>query len=247
MRRELQELSEELRALDNVDAFWSRIHAELQSFGVRSVQFAAMASRREVELGRLTRSLIWRSTHPAEYIEALGGGDEFLDNDLSAQHCVVSSDLIFWHDDQVWATATPQQRRQWAIERDLGLGIGVTVPSSYYVRRQLGGVGIATPDIPRDEFPKYWRRHGRQILAICGILDTGMREQHMGSLVGLSPREQECLTWLAVGLRPDQIADRLRISNKSVDKYIQGAKVKLRASTRDHAVAKALIFNLIVP
>jgi DNA-binding CsgD family transcriptional regulator len=53
------------------------------------------------------------------------------------------------------------------------------------------------------------------------------------------------LAWLAAGLRPDEIADRLVIGYRRVDKYVVIAKEKLRARTRDHAVARAVILGLI--
>lgn len=52
----------------------------------------------------------------------------------------------------------------------------------------------------------------------------------------LTPRERDCLTYLAIGLRPQEICWRLKISEKTFEKYVRGAKDKLRARTRDHAI-----------
>ena len=48
-------------------------------------------------------------------------------------------------------------------------------------------------------------------------------------------------------LRPAEICWTLKISEKTFEKHIKGAKEKLRASTRDHAVAKSLVLGLIQP
>ena len=57
-----------------------------------------------------------------------------------------------------------------------------------------------------------------------------------------SPRERECVTWLAKGLRTKQIADKLGLKEVTIYLYIQNARHKLQAKTREQLVAKA-IFN----
>lgn len=65
--------------------------------------------------------------------------------------------------------------------------------------------------------------------------------------IGLSPRQRECLIWVARGLSTKQVADRLMLSEPVVNEYLQSAKRKLGCSTRTHAVARALLLNLIQP
>ena len=67
----------------------------------------------------------------------------------------------------------------------------------------------------------------------------------MSDFVGLAPRERDCLKLLAVGLRPEEIANRLGIGFRSVDKYINSARRKLKATTRDQVVVRALMLKLI--
>lgn len=61
----------------------------------------------------------------------------------------------------------------------------------------------------------------------------------------LAPRERECLQWLAAGLKSDRIAERMGISHRTVEFHFRNARKKLGASTREHALAKALIDGLI--
>lgn len=246
MRHELQDLADNLRSERSIDAFWARVHVALRDRGVQSIFYGALSSRREVEHQRITKALIWKTSHRQEFLSAFGNG-ALLDNDYTVEHCVKNSDVFFWHDDACWRDASPSQRARARIENDLGFNVGFTVPSSHFCRGLVGGIGVSMPDLNQREFPLFWRENSKEILAICGMLDAGMREQHMSALVGLSRREKECLTWLAAGLRPDLIADRLHISAKSIDKYIGHAKRKLKATTRDHAVAKAILLDLIHP
>ena len=103
------------------------------------------------------------------------------------------------------------------------------------------------PDVPEKDFQLLWNSHGREIVSLCGLLEDGMRGAHTEEFVGLSPREKECLTWLATGLAPKQISHRLAISDRTLEKHIGSAKKKLRANTRDHAVARALMLGVIHP
>ncbi len=61
----------------------------------------------------------------------------------------------------------------------------------------------------------------------------------------LSPRECQCLEYLSIGLRPAAIAKSLGLSVKTVDKHIASARMRLGASTREHAVSLAIAKGLI--
>lgn len=63
----------------------------------------------------------------------------------------------------------------------------------------------------------------------------------------LSLRERECLLWLSRGLRTSAIADRLGIAQITVNLHFKGARRKLSAATREEALAKAILEDLIHP
>ncbi len=65
--------------------------------------------------------------------------------------------------------------------------------------------------------------------------------------VRLTAREQECLLRLASGDRVDRIAERMAISNSSVELYLAKARQKLGARTSAEAVAKAVLGRIIRP
>jgi len=75
---------------------------------------------------------------------------------------------------------------------------------------------------------------------------TGKREPvEQASL--LSNRERECLLWLSKGLRTGEIADHLGLATVTVDLHFKRARQKLKASTREEALAKAIINGEITP
>ena len=61
----------------------------------------------------------------------------------------------------------------------------------------------------------------------------------------LSNREKQCLTYLAQGMRLQELANKIGVSTKTAEKQITAARKKLGASTREHAVAIAVGNNLL--
>lgn len=65
--------------------------------------------------------------------------------------------------------------------------------------------------------------------------------------IGLTSREIQCLQWLATGLRNDRIAERAGISVATVRFHLNNARQKLKSTTREQAVARAVVMGLIEP
>lgn len=63
--------------------------------------------------------------------------------------------------------------------------------------------------------------------------------------LALSPREHDCLAYLAAGLRTQQIADRLSIQPVTVELHFRRARERLGARTREEALAIALSRGLL--
>jgi len=66
-------------------------------------------------------------------------------------------------------------------------------------------------------------------------------------VVELNKREIQILTWSARGRTSQEIALKLGLSKRTVDSYIDSARTKLHATTRTHAVVKAVTRRLIRP
>lgn len=246
MQDELIDLAGDLRAVTDIELFWDRIGVELKKYGITNFLYCAAASRNEFEERGIMQSLIIKNNYPQRYFDAFGA-DIFLEDDLTALHALRCATPLVWQDECNWYDATPEQVAQARAETEMGFGVGVTIPTVALSPGHLGGIGLCAGELTVPEFNSLWAARSDDIMRILNFLDFGMRQTHLPNMIGLSKREKEVLTWLAGGLRPDQIADRLGIGYRTVDKYINSAKSKLRATTRDNAVAKALIFNVIQP
>ena len=63
--------------------------------------------------------------------------------------------------------------------------------------------------------------------------------------IKLTPRERECLSWVAAGKSDWEISQILSIAEDTTHEYVQNAMVKLNATTRAQAVALSLIEGVI--
>ncbi|MBX2810495.1 MAG: LuxR C-terminal-related transcriptional regulator [Myxococcales bacterium] len=64
-------------------------------------------------------------------------------------------------------------------------------------------------------------------------------------LGSLSPRERDCLAFVAVGMTSSEIGERLNISDRTVSEYLASATKKLEARNRTHAVVRAIVAGLL--
>ena len=244
MHNDLQALTEKLAKVGDSEAFWDTIAEELKPFGVETMLYSTVFSKHEKSARNLTSRLYIKTNYRSDYVDHFGS-DRFLDNEYSMEFVTKGGDILVWHDEANFQNATEEQIQQAHIERDFNLHTGVTIGTAGWEGSRLGGIGLSIPDVKDTEFYDYWATVESQVTQICTLLDAGMRREYIAHEFRLSAREKETLQWLAAGLRPDQIAFKLNIGYRTVDKYINSAKCKLKARTRDQAIARALLFNVI--
>jgi LuxR family quorum sensing-dependent transcriptional regulator len=81
----------------------------------------------------------------------------------------------------------------------------------------------------------------------CGLKLAQFEQARPSTNDLLSPRERECLQWVATGKTDWGISEILGISQQTVHKHVSNALRKLGASTRAHAVAVALSARILSP
>lgn len=244
---ELVGLAELLRAAENPYEIFDRF---LRDHGVVGwfYGFAAMPS--DLLTLPYTRALYFHHTYPEDWVQAVGAGT-LLDHDASLELLVNGAAEVQWEPPDLagWmAQMRPEQRAQFEIERDLGMRFGVSLPiSADPAGRVVAGLGVWHGATAAPAYRRDWEAQGATIRAAGRLLDARVRRDRANDFVGLTPRELDCLSYLAAGLRPAEICFRLGISEKTFEKHIARAKDRLRARTRDQAVAKALILNIVTP
>lgn len=139
----------------------------------------------------------------------------------------------------------PRQTVALTVEAGLRAQLSVTVPDPLGAGLPVGGLTIGSSLPERDFFAAI---SGREtVLIAAGLVFHQhaigeVRRNHAGARP-LSPRERDCLTLIALGLRVDRIADRLKLSEATVEFHLRRARLKLNAVTTGQAVARALMFG----
>jgi len=76
---------------------------------------------------------------------------------------------------------------------------------------------------------------------------AGLRARGSGrTMRALTPRERECLKWVAAGKTDWEISQILNIAEQTAHGYVQSALSKLGARTRAQAVALALLSSQLL-
>jgi DNA-binding CsgD family transcriptional regulator len=133
--------------------------------------------------------------------------------------------------------------------KTLGMSSGFVAPLVDYGTGNIGRFAIGTPLVKKDIIRLINERADtyKLIMLLADEYLRALPSQSDIEAMGLSPREVECLLWLAQGYRVDRIASRLNITNATVNLHFANVKKKLQASTREQALVKAIVFGIIRP
>lgn len=150
-----------------------------------------------------------------------------------------------WDDPDVLSKATDRQMRVLKEGQEAGLVNGFTFP--IFLESDMSAV-VTVATEQRDYDPElmpafymmaiYFHHAARRILSRA---DSG------GAPLNLSPRERDCLSWVAEGKSDWVVAEILGISPHTVHAHIENAKRKLNVASRVQAVAIATRHQLIDP
>ncbi|MEM6729794.1 MAG: autoinducer binding domain-containing protein [Pseudomonadota bacterium] len=101
-----------------------------------------------------------------------------------------------------------------------------------------------------EEWEVFCDAHRRELILVAHVFNQKALEfegiAERGPRKGLSPREIDAMTLLAVGYSRAQVADSLSISEHTLRVYIESARFKLGAMNTTHAVARAMQQGYIV-
>ena len=233
---------DDFRQAASLDDLWARLHRPLAGFGITGLLYACEAMP---DIRKLDFSLIL-SSYDRAYMDAALASGLFYSNEFT-QMAVAETVPALWGDTSRHERMTPEKERALDLDFDYGVTTGVTVPMHFHNGLGTSGVGCHAAHMSWKEFERLWSENARTITAIINAFDVRVRQDHADEIFPLTARERECLLWLAAGLRQQQIAFRLGTHPKTVEKQIDSARRKVKATTTAQALATALIFGLISP
>ncbi|RMB07676.1 LuxR family transcriptional regulator [Eilatimonas milleporae] len=122
-----------------------------------------------------------------------------------------------------------------------GMTVPVTLPGHYPCCVNMAG---AHTDVDPATF------HILHLLAeyyVLKIVELTGRQTQLFDPPSLTPRERECLVWMAKGKSDYEIGRILSISARTVNGYMENIRKKFNVSTRTQAVALAVSGGLVIP
>lgn len=220
--------------------FFAAFTKSLADFGVTDLSYVAIGPISHVD--SLRQKDLFFTTYTPLMQRQLGGGAGFVD-DLARVRAGNGIDTL-WTDATVWNNATPKQMRQYHLEYDVGIRNGYTHALGK-IGKMTASIGLRMDGLTGSEFQNHWPEFSKIILPMAQLMHCHFTKDHLRRHYNLTAREKDVLAWLVMGLRPDEISDKIGIGYRTIDKYIVSAKEKLDANSRDHAVARALSLGLL--
>jgi len=149
---------------------------------------------------------------------------------------------------ELYRYLTQSERQVILTAREAGMRSGFSCTFHKADQRGMGGWNIGST-LKRSEVEKIQVERGT-MLRLAALyaherMDGLPRSPLDDERPALSRRERDCLIHLAAGLRTQQIADRLDIKPVTVELHVRRARRKLKAATREQALAKAMSMKLL--
>lgn len=184
-----------------------------------------------------------KTNYPASWVQRYLTRN-YVNIDPVVQRGFTSALPFYWDELELQSAAEVALFRD-AISHGIGLS-GISIPIVDKLRRR------ALFSISSDLEPREWRQHLDAKLPV--IIDSAngfhQKMQNCDSFANrgsphLSPREIECLSWVAAGKDTCSIATILDLSEHTVRDYLKSARHKLGCTTLAQAVHKATLAGML--
>lgn len=165
-------------------------------------------------------------------------------------HACFDGTLPFeWRQVQTNERLNDKEQAAWRYLADFGLARGMTIP--IHLPNGKFAVVSGIVDKSNADWSNIYEANRETMFHMSHIFHDTITQNGFADQVDvaipsiLSPRESECLGWAAMGKTSPEIAMILDRSVETVRLHIKNAMLKLDASTRTHAVAKAVQLGVL--
>jgi LuxR family transcriptional activator of bioluminescence operon len=168
--------------------------------------------------------------------------------DPTVSHCAKTSIPIIWKNEIYKGRKEARVRSE---AKDCGLVSGVSFPV-HGSRGETAMLSLSTSRESREAQEDIIAMMGKAQLLTCYLHEAVQRiVLSKGPIplkkINLTDREKECLLWAAEGKTGWEIANIIRISERTVTFHLQNAVQKLGVVNRQQAISRALSMGLIEP
>ncbi|WP_299483428.1 autoinducer binding domain-containing protein [uncultured Roseibium sp.] len=241
MDQRLQAFAADIAQLDDATSVWSAMSAFAEKCGFPFCTLSMARRSSGIRSSRFITSL------PSEFQDNYCDNGLISDDPFLSLICTNMAAAAIATDPNRFPGINHQQGEFLELTRSLGVKSAICIPVSTNTQPEFGGWIIGGTD-DGTKFKRQFSESGVE-LQMAGLFSNerirALTYRKNTSNVPLSPRERECLLWLSAGFRVTMIAYKLGISESAVTLYIQKARQKLGAQTREQAVVRAIQYGEI--
>ncbi len=176
-----------------------------------------------------------------------------LAHDVAVRWGFVHENPLIWQDPAIDARLTERERDVMRDASAFGVRNGLTLPMRFGREGTRGAMLMCASGIPDREWADMLEGEGKTILAIAHLAHETMqrfplfakRINTLDRVIMLTPRERECLLWSAQGCQVGEVADRMKVADRTAEHHLAAARRKLHARTTAQAVARALSMGML--
>ena len=187
------------------------------------------------------KPLVMLNAWPEGWLDRYAECDHFR-HDAVAQWALRSSEPFLWRDVPHQLMTSPKARRVMTEATQFGMGDGYVVPM-FSSRHWQSAVAFASAR------PCRLPDRGLAAAQLMAISAVGRARRILGDVPAarrlLTPREAECLTWIAAGKTMQDVADILGLSALTVQTHLRNIRQKMDVANVTQAVAEAIRFGEI--
>jgi LuxR family transcriptional regulator len=227
------------------NVLWEKLFDFAHSaYGVTSMLYAFTHSKYTVSRTGIMPSIYLRHNYPDDYI-ATYGGELSLDNSVAAELILAGGSHLFWSDFPRMELS-PGQRERIAMDQACGMNTGISFGFRFGANSGFAALCWASRHADAHDFKQIILKNQAEIDHVANAFQIRMRAAMIAGRIRLTPREKEVLSYSAGGMTAKQIGTHLGLSQKTVSNTLQRARQSLGAVSTMEAVAKALVYELIV-
>ncbi len=233
------DLIERFETMTSADEVWADFLAFAGRSGLRFGILSEVPGVNET-IDDVRVCMTWPEEWSQRYVQR-----DYMHNDPAVLHAAQSSGPYTWSEALQSGSYSKAQIRIVHEGSEFGMTEGFVIPILSFT----GGPGGVALSGYKVELPV----RARAELQFAGIYAHAKarslrpRRSKSSQSPGLSPRERECLHWVAAGKSDWAIAAILSISHSTAHQMVEQAKRKLGVPTRVQAVVEAIRRGIIIP
>ncbi|GEO79989.1 LuxR family transcriptional regulator [Pararhodospirillum oryzae] len=246
----VEDFTARLRNCATAGECWTQMRETFDRLGFPHVSYGGVFSPHL--RADLHRETLYRTHFPADFVTQYEQ-NEHLRHDIVVQWAFRFDQPASWRHLRTRLTHARREEAVWRDALAFGVRNGVSVPLRFGRESSPGGLFLSATGLGDEDWDELTRHYGPSLILMAYLFHDAMQKFPLfdnrlnphDRVVQLSDRERDCLLWAARGCQVSEMADHLRLAERTIEHRLRSARRKLSARTTAQAVARALSLGLL--